>query len=65
MSGMRKKQRVHVIHEPLKMPLEFVEGRLRYRKRRRFRRYRLVATLIILGVGTGAVVMLLVGWLLK
>src|ERR1700680_2942155 len=53
MSGMRKEQRVQAIQEPLRTPLEFVEGRLRHKKRRRNRRYRLAGFLLILGVVTG------------
>jgi hypothetical protein len=63
MSGMRKQQREQADQEPLRPALKFAEGRLRYRKRIRNRRYRLAGALLILGVVTGVLVALLAGWL--
>jgi hypothetical protein len=66
MSGMRNKQRNQAAGKPQSIPLDFAQGRFVYTsqmRRRRNRRYRLVAALLILAVGTGLVVVLFAEWL--
>ena len=66
MSGRRKLQRDQAAPEPERSPLEFAPRRLSYTGRVRGRpnhRYRLLATLLILGVATGVVALLLADWL--
>ena len=68
MSGRPQEQRDQAAQEPQRTPFDFAQGRLLYtrqRRRRRDRRYRLVAALLILGVVTGVVVALLADWLIK
>ncbi len=66
MRGMRKEQRDQASQEPRRTPFDFAQGSLRYTtqmRRRRNRRYLLIATLLILGVGIGVVAVLLANWL--
>ena len=66
MSTVRKVQRDQAAHEPRTLPFDFAQGSLRYARqvrRRRNRRYHLVAALLILGVGIGVAVVLLANWL--
>ncbi len=66
MGGMRKQQRDQPAYKPETTPLDFAQGRLVYTsqvRRGRNRRYRLVAALLVLAVGTGVVVVLLPDWL--
>ncbi len=66
MSGMRKEQRDQATQEQRRAPFDFAQGSLRYtrrKRRRRNRRYLLIAAVLILGVGIGAVVVLLANWL--
>jgi hypothetical protein len=66
MSGMRKERRDQATREPRRVPFDFAQGSLRFTRqmrRRRNRRYRLVAALLILGVGLGVVAVLLANWL--
>ena len=62
MSGLRKERHDQEAQQPRRTPLDFAQGRLHYTRqgfRRRNRRYRLVATLLILGVGVGVVAVVL------
>ena len=63
MSGLRKERRDQEAQQPRRTALDFTQGRLDYtrqaRRRPATRRYLLVATLLILGVGVGVVVVLL------
>ena len=65
MIGLRKEQRDQAAQEPRRTPLDFAQGSLHYTRqtRRRNRRYRLVAAVLILGVGIGVVALLLADWL--
>jgi hypothetical protein len=63
MSGVRKEQRDRAADKPTSEPFDFAQGRLRYLRRRRNRRYGLFSALIILGVGFGIVAVLLADWL--
>ena len=66
MSVRRKLQRNHAAQEPERPPLDFAAGRpicTGRVRRRRNHRYRLIATLLILGVATGVVALLLADWL--
>ena len=66
MSGLRKERHDQEAQQPRRTPLDFAQGRLHYTRqgfRRRNRRYRLVAALLILGVGIGVAVVLLANWL--
>jgi hypothetical protein len=68
MSGRPQEQRDQAAQEPQRTPLDFAQGSLLYTRqvrRRRDRRYRLVAALLIFGVVTGVVVVLLADWLIK
>jgi hypothetical protein len=68
MSGRPQEQRDQAAQEPQRTPLDFAQGSLLYTRqvrRRRDRRYRLVAALLIFGVVTGVVVALLADWLIK
>jgi hypothetical protein len=66
MSGRPQKQRYQAVREPRTPAHDFVQGDLYYmRERRRWRnrRYRLIAALLILGVGTSVIAVLLADWL--
>jgi hypothetical protein len=66
MGGMRTAHRDQASQKPPGAPLDFARGRLVYSSqmhRRRNRRYRLLAALLSLAVGTGIVAVLLAGWL--
>jgi hypothetical protein len=66
MSGRPQKQRYHAVQEARTPAHDFVQGDLyytRYRRRRRNHRYRLIAALLILGVGTSVIALLLADWL--
>jgi hypothetical protein len=64
MGGLRKKRRTQPAFTPRGTPLDFAQGRLVYtsQMRRRNRMYRLAASLFIVAVGTGVVVVLLADW---
>lgn len=67
MSGMRKKQREQAAQEPQRTPVDFAQGKPRYAtqmRRRRNRRYGLIAALLILGVAVGVLAVLLADWLI-
>ena len=65
MSGMRKEQRDQAAQEPPRAPFALAPGSLPYTRqmRRRNRRYRNLAALLVLGAGIGVVVVLLANWL--
>ena len=66
MSVKPKLQRDQAAQGPERPPLDFGAGRPIYTgrvRRRRNHRYRLIATLLILGVATGVVALLLADWL--
>ena len=66
MSGRPQEQRDQAAQEPRRPPLDFAQARARYTshvRRRRNRRYGIVAALIILAAGLGVVVALLADWL--
>jgi hypothetical protein len=68
MTGRRKVQRYEAAQEPQRPPLDFAQGSLLYTRqarRRRNRRYRLIAGLVILGVVIGIAAALLPNWLIK
>jgi hypothetical protein len=66
MGGLRKELRDQAGEKPPKVPLAFAQGGHVYAshlRRRRHRRYRLLAVLLTLAVGTGIVAVLLANWL--
>ena len=65
MSALRKEQHDQAKYNPERKPFDIAQGRVRYalQKRRRNRRNLRVASLIILAVGIGVVVVLLANWL--
>ena len=66
MSGRPLEQRDQAVPEPPRAPLDFAQAGARYTtrvRRRRNRRYGIVAALIILAAGLGAGVVLLADWL--
>ena len=62
MSGLRMERREQEAQQPRRTRLDFARGRLYYTRQTRLhrnRRYRLIAALLILGVGVGVAAMLL------
>jgi hypothetical protein len=65
MGGLRKERPDQPAYTPRGTPLDFAQGKLVYtsQMRRRNRRYRLAAALLVVAVGTGIVVVIFADWL--
>jgi hypothetical protein len=63
MRRVRKQWLDQAAYQPRREPFDFVQGRRRYLRRRRNRRYVLVSALIIVGVVIGVVAVLVADWL--
>jgi hypothetical protein len=63
MSGVRKEQLDQAAYKPPGEPFDFAQGRRRYLRRCRNRRYVFISALIIVGMGFGVVAVLLAEWL--